>query len=181
MGKLILNVDCDGVLYDTISVALELMRELGCDMTNKYEIDYYFKKIIDWNELFKRASVINSGIEKVKILKNGDYFDEVNIVTGICSSNNEERIKREIFHAQLPDIKVITVQYGISKALVVPHPESSIFVDDEKRNCINIKKYGGMPILFTRDKMDVNHDIINDILAVPYTKSYKKLIKTRYF
>lgn len=171
--------DCDGVLFDTIDVALDMMRELGCNMEDRGDIDYYFRKVIDWNEVFNRAKVINNGIEKFKILKESGYFEDGAILTGLSGNDHEERLKRIIFGESLPGVRVITVQYGIPKALAVPHPERGLLIDDEKRNCDKWEKYGGSAILFSKEKMDVKHNIVNDLLDVPYTKGYKRLIKTR--
>ena len=181
MQKPILYCDCDGVIFDTIDVAFDMMREYGCDMENHDEIDYYFRRIIDWHEVFKRSHVINNAIEKIKILKYSCDFDDVIILTKISGNYHEEGLKREIFNECLPMIKVITLQYGLQKALVVNNPSEHILVDDEKRNCLNWENYNGPAILFSRETIDLENNIVNDLLDIPYTKGYKKLIKTRYF
>ncbi len=174
-----LYCDCDGVLYDTIDVSFDMMREIGCNMHDPNEIDYYFHRVIDWNEVFRRAHVINNGIEKLKILKDSGYFQNVEILTGLCGNDQEERLKRFVFGETIPEVRVITVQYGIPKALAIPKPEISILVDDEKRNCFKWEKYDGTAVLFSREVMDLKNNIVNDLLDVPYTDGYKKLIKTR--
>ena len=181
MNRPVLYNDCDGVIFDTIDVALEMMRELGCDMTNRHEIDYYFRKVIDWEEIFRRSRVINNAIDKIQILKDSYDFEDVRILTSLSGGNNEEKLKRTIFGEQLPGVKVITVQYGIPKAVVIPDVYKSVLVDDEKRNCLKWEQHGGTAILFSREVMDLKHNVVNDLLDIPYTKGYKKLIKTRYF
>ena len=179
MEKPILYCDCDGVIFNTIDVSYDMMREFGCDMTNRHEIDYYFRKVIDWNDVFDRAIIINNSIEKLKILKEGYDFQDVIILTSLSGNYKEAGLKREIFGDLLPGFKIITVQYGIPKALVVRNPEKHILVDDEKRNCDKWKLYNGTAILFSKEIIDVKHNIVNDLLDIPYTKGYKKLIKTR--
>ena len=179
MEKPILYCDCDGVIFDTIDVAFDMMRELGCDMHNRADIDRYFRQIIDWRDVFKRAHVINNAIEKLNILKDGYDFDDVRILTSLSGNIYEEGLKREIFGNCLPGTKIITVQYGVPKPLVVRNTENHILVDDEKRNCNRWEKYNGTAILFSRENMDLENNVINDLLDVPYTEGYKKLIKTR--
>lgn len=181
MEKPILYCDCDGVIFDTINVAFDMMRELGCNMEDRAEIDYYFRRIIDWRDVFKRAKVINNAIEKINILREGYDFKDVIILTSLSGNYHEEGLKREIFSENLPGIKVITVQYGIPKPLVVQNTERHILVDDEKRNCNKWEKHNGTAILFSREIMDLKNNVVNDLLDIPYTKGYKKLIKTRKF
>ena len=181
MEKPILYCDCDGVIFDTIDVALGMMREYGCNMDNRHEIDYYFRKIIDWRDVFERAHIINNAIEKLRILSESYDFSDTRILTSLSGNYYEEGLKREIFSEYLPGIKVITVQYGIPKPLVVPNPEKHILVDDEKRNCDRWKNCDGTAILFSRETMNMKKDVVNDLLDIPYTNGYKKLIKTRYF
>lgn len=173
--------DCDGVLFDTIDVALDMMKEQGCNMADGKEVDYYFRKVIDWNEVFRRAREINNGVEKFKILSESGYFNESMILTGLSGNDHEERLKRFIFGERLPGVRVITVQYGIPKALVISQPERGLLVDDEKRNCIKWEQYGGTAVLFSKEIMDLKNNIVNDIIDIPYTEGYKKLVKTRYF
>ncbi len=173
--------DCDGVLFNTIDVAFDMMKEQGCNMADKREIDYYFRIVIDWNEVFRRAHVINDGIEKIKMLIASGYFKDAAILTGLSGNDHEEKIKRFIFGEQLPGTKVITVQYGIPKALVIPKPEVSLLVDDEERNCVSWNKYGGKAILFSNKINDFDNNIINDLSYLPDTEGYKSLVKTRNF
>ena len=179
MEKPILYCDCDGVIFDTIDVAFDMMREYGCDIKNRNEVDYYFRRVIDWREIFKRAKIINNAIEKIRILKESYDFDDTLILTSLSGNYYEEGLKRKIFGEKLPEVKVITVQYGIPKALVVNNIERSILVDDEKRNCNKWEMNKGTPILFSRTNIDLKNDVINDLLDIPYTDGYKKLIKTR--
>ena len=181
MEKPILYCDCDGVIFDTIDVAFDMMREYGCNMDNRNDIDYFFRKIIDWREVFKRAKVINNAIDKIRILNDSCYFNEVRVLTSLSGNYYEEGLKREIFNEYLPEIKVITLQYGIPKPLVVLNPEQHILIDDEKRNCDKWKNSNGTAILFSKETMNMKKDVVNDLLDIPYTKGYKKLIKTRYF
>ncbi len=179
MNDIVLYTDCDGVYFNTIDVALEIMKELGCDMSSRQEIDYYFKYVIDWDVVFERAHEINNAFDDVRALKASGLFKDIKILTGLSGGYTEERRKRLIFGENLPGYQVITVQYGIPKALVIPNVRRSMLVDDEKRNCIKFEHYGGTAILFHPNKIDLENNIVTSMLDIPNTSGYKKLIKTR--
>lgn len=181
MEKPILYCDCDGVIFNTIEVSFEIMKKMGCNMQDRKQIDYFFREIIDWYEVFEKATVINNSIEKIKLLKEKDVFLDIMILTKISGNRHEEGIKREIFRDCLPDIKVITLPYLASKSSVVSKPSDHILVDDEKRNCVSWKGDNGTAILFSRNQIDLDNDIIDDLMDIPNTKGYHKLLRTRYF
>ena len=49
MEKPIFYCDCDGVILNTIEVAFSIMRDHGCNTSNRSEVDNYFRKLINWN------------------------------------------------------------------------------------------------------------------------------------
>ena len=142
MYKPNLYSDCDGVLVNTIDVAYEDMIEKGCNMNDRNEVDYFFRKVIDWREIFDKASTINDSFAKLRMLKASGLFNDVFICTGISGNYTEEGIKRELFAYEVPGIKVITVQYGIKKASIIAAPQRHILVDDEPRYVNNWNSYG---------------------------------------
>ena len=77
MERPILYTDCDGVIYDTIETAFQIMRENNVNMSNSKMIDYYFREKIDWNELFSKAMVINESIDKIKKLNDLRIFRQI--------------------------------------------------------------------------------------------------------
>ena len=93
MEKPILYSDCDGVLFNTIDVAYEYMKNNGCNMKDRKEIDYFFRKVIDWHKLFKNATMINDSINKlapVDLCLVGYYNEdnrEINLIDFINSDN----------------------------------------------------------------------------------------------
>ena len=179
MQKPILYCDCDGVIFNTIEVAFDIMKKDHCDMNNGNEIDYYFREKINWQDIFDKAVIINRSIDRIKELKKSDLFSDVIILTKISGNYDEERLKREIFKDYLPDVKVITLQFGLQKASIISNPENHILVDDEKRNCINWQQYNGTAVLFSPSQSDLKNNIVNDLIDIPNTKGYKKLLKTR--
>ena len=52
MEKPILYCDCDGVIFNTIEIAFEIMKKMGCNMNDKNEVDRFFRLAIDWKEVF---------------------------------------------------------------------------------------------------------------------------------
>ena len=180
MEKPILYCDCDGVIFNTIDVAFDIMKKNGCNMQDKNEIDTYFRKLIDWRDVFKEAEVINNSIDKIQKLKENDCFSDVIILTKLSGGYHEEGLKRDIFKEFLPDVRIITLQFGLSKALVV-RAKDNVLIDDEKRNCDNWKENDGIAILFSQDEKDLEHNVLNDLMDITKTEGVKKLLKTRYF
>ena len=181
MKKPILYCDCDGVIFNTIDVAFDIMRNMGCDMHDRNQIDYYFREIIDWYEVFDKATIINNSIDKIKLLREKDIFLDIIILTKLSGNKHEEGLKREVFKSYLPDTKVITLPYKSQKTSVVSTPEDHILIDDEKRNCVNWQEHDGTAILFSQIYNDLDNDIVSDLMDVSNTHGYKKLIKARYF
>ena len=181
MEKPILYCDCDGVIFNTIEIAFEIMRKNGCNMNDKHQIDQFFRTSINWNDVFERATIINDAIKKIKLLKESDIFSDIIILTRLSGCNDEERIKRELFHEYLPDTKIITLQFGLQKASIVARPKEHILIDDEKRNCDNWQSCEGTAILFSQENSDLDNNIVNDLMDIPNTEGVKRLLKTRNF
>lgn len=176
MFKPILYSDCDGVLYNTIDTAFEIMRQNGVNMNSHDAIDKFFRYNLDWDEVFKKSDVINNAIEKLKILKCSKLFSDIIILTRLSGNPKEERVKREVFSFDLPGIRVITLDFGLSKAEVV-NAENNILIDDEIKNTIPWQKANGGAILFKKDVCDLENDIIGDLLDIPKTKCLQKILK----
>ena len=177
MKKPILYSDFDGVIYDTINTAFSIMKDNNCDMSNGVEIDRYFRELLDWEEVYKKATIINDSIEKLKLFQESKIFQDVIILTKLSGNYHEERIKRDFLNIVLPSIKVITLQYGLAKSSVVK-AIGNILIDDELKNCLSWKKSNGVAILFNQEMCDLENDIVSDILDIPNTSSVKKLMKT---
>ena len=180
MDKPIFYCDCDGVILNTIDVGFNIMRSMGVNTNKRSEVDYYFKHMVDWNDIFSKAQFINNSIEKLKYLKESNIFKDVIILTKISGSIDEERLKRDLFKDVLPNVKVITLQYGLSKAVVVS-ARNNILLDDELNNCKSWSKEDGVAILFSPDTENCDENIVSNIDDVINTNGVKKLLKTRYF
>lgn len=176
MNRPILYSDFDGVIYDTIAVAFKMMEEANIDINDRKARDKFFHYIIDYAKLYRNATIINDAVNKLMYIKNSDIFSDVVILTKLSGNYDEERIKREFLKSVLPDIRVVTMQYDLNKATVV-NPNGNILVDDEKRNCREWRDANGIAVLFRKDIVDLENDVINDLYDLTNTGSVKKLIK----
>ena len=176
MNRPILYSDFDGVIYDTIAVAFKMMEEANIDVNDRKARDKFFHYIIDYAKLYRNATIINDAVNKLMYIKNSDIFSDVVILTKLSGNYDEERIKREFLKSVLPDIRVVTMQYDLNKATVV-NPNGNVLVDDEKRNCQEWRASNGTAILFRKDVIDLENDVINDLYDLTNTESVKKLIK----
>ena len=180
MDKPTFYCDCDGVILNTIEVAFKIMERMGIDIHNRKQVDDTFRTLIDWNDIFAETGPINNSIDKLKLIKSSNIFKDIVILTKISGSYYEEVLKRDYFKETLPDIRVITLQYGLSKGSVVP-AKGNILVDDEIGNCERWKNCDGTAILFKKNMCALEDNIINDLEDIVYTEGAKKLLKTRYF
>ena len=180
MNKPILYCDCDGVIFNTIEVAFNIMREKGYDVNNQNQRNQFFQHEVEWVDIFDKAKVINDSINKLRYIKESGFFDDVIILTKLSGGYDEERLKRDIFKDLLPEFRVVTLQYGLDKGLVVP-ARGNILIDDEVRNCQKWGNQNGTPVLFTEYMSDLEKDIIDDLEDVHFTNGVKELLKTRNF
>ncbi len=180
MEKPIFYCDCDGVILNTIEVAFQIIRENGYNINlgNREEVDKYFRTTADWNKIFDRAEIINDSADRLRYLKNKKIFEDVMILTKISGGYQEEKLKLELFRKLLPTIKVITLQYGMSKGIAVP-ARGNLLLDDEIGNCEEWKSHDGTAVLFSPYMSNLDKDIISNISDLERTDGVKRLLKTR--
>lgn len=174
----ILYVDCDGVIFNTIETAFNMMLENNLDITNKNLVDNFFKNV-NWNLLLRKSIIINDAINKMKNISDKQIYKDVIILTKLSGNYHEEGLKRETFGLLLPNIKVITLPRNYDKTFVVPS-KNNILVDDEEKNIVSWNKNGGIGIRFMNDIVDLEHDTINDLDDIENTNGVKLLRKTRF-
>ena len=182
MEKPIFYCDCDGVILNTIEVAFQIIREneYKINLSNREEVDKYFRTTADWNKIYDRVKIINDADERLRYLKRKKIFEDVMILTKISGGITEEKLKLDLFNKLLPTMKVITLQYGLSKSLAVPS-KGNLLVDDEIGNCSEWKNNDGTAILFSPYMRKPEQDIISDLCELTETQGVKKLLKTRNF
>ena len=175
MNDVILYLDCDGVILDTIDTAYRLMKEEGLDITNGEEVDNFFINT-DWNVLIFEAGIINNAISKIKRIIENNIFSKVVILTKTSGNVDEEKIKRILFGKLLPSVEVITVNINDNKDEIV-NPVNHILVEDSVKNAIRWTNAGGVSVYFVKDKSDYEKDVINNLSDITETSSVKKLLK----
>ena len=180
MSKPILYIDFDGVILNTIEVVREMLRRDGCDADNWWEINRYFRRKDIWLEVFEKATIINDAINQIKKVMELGIFSEVIILTKITNVFDEERLKRDLLNQVLPGVRVITLQNGLNKALVVK-AKGNVLVDDEPYNCVDWEKEDGIAISFSQFVSNLEENVINYISDVINTSAVKKLLKTGNF
>ena len=176
---IILYIDCDGVIFNTIETAFLIMKQNNIDISDNRKVDYFFRNT-SWDLLLEKSIIINDAVNKIKLLKEKQIYKDVVILTKLSGNYNEERLKRDTFKLLLPEIKVITLQRDYDKALVVPS-YGNILIDDEEKNVISWNKNGGFGIRFISNISDFENDIINNLDDIENTKKMKLLRKTRYY
>ena len=174
--KNILYIDCDGVIFNTMETAFNMMKINNIDINDGKIVDNFFKNV-SWDILLENSIVINDAINKIIELSSKNIYKDVIILTKLSGNYYEEGLKRKTFALLLPNTKVITLPRNYDKALIV-NSTNNILVDDEEKNIISWNNYGGIGIRFTKDNVDLENDIINDLNDIENTKKVKSLRKT---
>ena len=165
-----LYIDCDGVIFNTISIAFLEMKKQGVNIKNQVDIDNYFK-YCDWNMLIEKGGIINDSIDKLKILIESNSFNSVSVATHRCSYV-EGVIKTNKFKSLIPNLKIITIPKKIGKHFAVP-VKNNILIDDALSKIEDWVDNGGIGILFTEkvnrliypnEMNNKNYFITNDLL-----------------
>ena len=177
INEIILYLDCDGVILNTIDKAYELMKEEGLDITNWRTVNRFFIDT-DWNMLIEQAGVIKDAINKIKKIIELKLFKEVIILTKTSGNLYEEGIKRKFFAEVLPGVRVITVDFYANKDEVVD-PVNNILVEDSVKNAIRWNTAGGIGVFFVKENPDYEKDEIDDLADLCEAGSVKKLLRTR--
>lgn len=177
MNNVILYIDCDGVIFDTINTAYRMMDEIGLDRHKREEADFFFQTV-DWNVLIYEAGVLNNAIRKIKYIITNNIFSEVKVLTKLSGNPDEERIKRIILGKLLPDVEIITLEIYEHKDEKV-HAKGNVLVDDDTKNYERWNNASGIGVHYIQNVSDLENNIISDLLDIPNTKGVKTLLKRR--
>ena len=175
MNNVILYLDCDGVILNTIDTAYRMMEAEGLDITNHETVNHFFINT-DWNILIYEAGIINNAISKIKRIIESNVFAKVCILTKTSGNVDEEKIKRILFGKLLPSVEVITVDFYDNKDEVV-NPVNHVLVEDSISNADRWKHAGGVGVYFVKKEPDLEKDEINDLEDIVKTNSVKRLLK----
>ena len=181
-----INIDCDGVILDTIKFAFNDMERLKINTNNQKEIGDYFRYICDWRTLINEGGIINDAFTKIKILLESNVFDVVRINTHI-SLDEEAFIKSYYFKLFIPEIEVITIPREIGKHKVV-NPSGNILIDDSEKKVRDWIQHGGIGILFNQnvnrlicpDESGYPFYITNDLLDILKVKELEEKVHLNY-
>ena len=177
MKDVILYLDCDGVILDTIDTAYRLMQIEGLDITNRKTVDNYFISS-DWNVLIYEAGILKNSIIKIKRIIDSNVFSSVKILTKISGNLEEEKIKRILFGKLLPNVEVIAVKIDDNKDEIVD-PVNNILVEDSINNADRWNLAGGVGVYFVKENPDYSKDQIDDLSEVLEPISVKRLLKRK--
>ncbi len=175
MNDVILYLDCDGVILDTIDTAYRIMEKNGLDIHNGQEVNRFFINT-DWNVLIYEAGIINNAIIKIKKIIDSNIFSNVIILTKLSGNLDEEKIKRILFGKLLPNVEVITVNFYANKDEIVD-PINNVIVEDSVNNAKRWIAAGGVGVYFVKENPNLEKDTINDLSDICNTKSVKRLLK----
>ncbi len=140
-----LYIDFDGVILDTISVALKIMKERNIDIRDIQAISKFYTTL-DWQYVLSITPEINDSLSCIQKLIDTKLFD-VSILTHI-NSLNEAIHKVNFIRKYFKDITVIPVPKVISKTKMV-QTEGSILVDDYAGNLREWEAEHGIAIRFS--------------------------------
>lgn len=150
---MIIYIDFDGVIYDTVS---EILKELEKNNLSLSDDCSSFFKNINWKNLLEKSSEINNSIDS--IIKLSDKYN-IKILTHV-SSIFEMESKAEFIRLKIPTVDIIFVPKSIQKNYIVS-AQNNILIDDSFKNVDNWKKSGGVGILFDKNTDDLAYIIEN--------------------
>lgn len=151
---MIVYIDFDGVLYDTVSIILNEMKKNNISFEK--DCSKFFEKL-DWKKILYSAQEINLSISKIEKLKS-KY--NIKILTHVSSLNEMEE-KSNFIRNKFTDIDIIFVPKKLDKNFIV-NAKNNILIDDSKKNIDNWNKNGGIGILFGQNGISDLFDLENN-------------------
>ena len=140
---MIIYIDFDGVIYDTVSIILNEIKEK--EITLDENCNTFFAKL-NWEKILNEAEEINSSINAIKNLQK-TY--NIKILTHVSSINEMEH-KFKFIRKKLKNIDIIFVPKSIMKSQII-NPINQVLIDDSKKNIDDWKSNGGIGILFGKN------------------------------
>lgn len=152
---MIVYIDFDGVIYDTVSIILNQMKKNNISFEK--DCSNFFGHL-DWKEILYSSKEINFSVSKIEKLKN-KY--NIKILTHV-SSINEMIEKTNFIRKKFTDIDIIFAPKKVDKNFVV-NAKNNILIDDSKKNIDNWNRNNGIGILFGQDGILDLLDLENNI------------------
>lgn len=153
MKKMILYIDFDGVILDTIRVSYQMIDERN--LQTRDEIEHFYKNL-DWENLLKISPILNESISCIEKLIKSNKFD-IKILTHVNTEHEVEE-KNKFITKHLPGVPAITCPKEIEKSDFVD-PYNCILVDDYIGNLTSWKENGGIAVKFS-DNGKLNDDFM---------------------
>ena len=139
---MIIYLDFDGVIFDTVSIILDLMKKKNISFED--DCSTFFREL-DWEYILNNSIEINNSVDFIK-----NSNKNIKILTHV-SSISEMKNKIEFINDKIGNIEIICVPKSIKKSLVVSS-KNNILIDDSKKNISDWISNGGEGILFDSKK-----------------------------
>ncbi len=140
MGRRVLCIDCDGVVFNTVGILKELIAKINycCsddfkknvidraddqELASMYtriqiitrdevleELNDMYKNRISYSELYTLKNTYPGVIDIIKLICSTGYFDKIYITTHV-NTIQEALAKKEFFSKYLPMVEVFTIQF----------------------------------------------------------------------
>lgn len=150
---MIIYIDFDGVIYDTVTIILKKINDKKINLKN--DCTDFFSNL-NWREILNTAKEINNSISSIKKLQ---QFYNIKILTHVSSITEMEE-KTKFIKEKLPDIEIIFVPKSIMKSQIAI-PKNNMLIDDSYKNVDDWKENEGVGILFDKTTHKNLEEIIN--------------------
>ena len=152
---MIIYLDFDGVLFDTVSIILSEAEKNNVNL--KGDCKSFFESL-DWKYILNSALEINDSVCVVSELKK---IKNIKILTHVSSINEMEE-KTLFINEKFKDIEIIFVPKKYHKSEIV-NARDNILVDDSKKNIDDWNTSGGKGILFDSKSNKTIKQIIMEV------------------
>lgn len=143
---MIIYLDFDGVLFDTVSVILKIAKNDNVDFEENCRI---FFENLDWKYILTNAKELNDSISAVKRLKKS-YT--VKIITHVSSIKEMEE-KIEFINKNYKNTEIVLVPKNKNKSALVD-ARNNILIDDSKKNIEDWNNHNGIGILYENKSIE---------------------------
>ena len=137
---MIIYLDFDGVLFDTVSIILDEIKKNNIDLNKENK---KFFENLDWKYILSNAKEICNSVEVVNELKK---IYQIKILTHV-SSLNEQKEKTKFVNEKFKDVDIICIPKQYPKSSIVSS-KGNILIDDSRKNVKDWIDNDGIAYLF---------------------------------
>lgn len=161
MSKIILNIDFDGVILDTIPLMYEMLKSRNIPKHDFVKVREVFANI-NWTTFIKEAAVLNNSLNHIEELHKSDLFF-IYILTHV-NSLQEMVEKTKFIRERFDRIPVISVPKELPKTMVMGESVvGTLLVDDFSGNLREWRQAGGIPVKYSNEQEDNEFIVINSL------------------